>query len=256
MSTQPIFSINFETLKGLILSEYGYQSDNVATVEAYNKDRKIHARGEYKFIDPEMAEFAMSIYLKSAEYVPVDTGALKRSIYIKAYKNSEGQDAYEIGYKKNYARFVHEIGFYHHEWPTRYKFLEDAAYEVLAEYGYSYTVSIEYYPLRIFVNDWTKGTNLYKVSKELAKNASKEWQSFVLGLLESHRVGDTYEGLKPEEAEYGEVFNDFIDWWVGKRGLSAEQAVQGWFERTRHRIPRNWLNSEEAIKFEYNNQEG
>ena len=71
------------------------------------------------------------IYETSQILVPVETGMLKASG--KVTKNSIG--TYSVIYNTPYAKYVHEIIDNWHEFPTQSKFLEDAAYAVLATAG-------------------------------------------------------------------------------------------------------------------------
>lgn len=70
----------------------------------------------------------------SQHYVPVDTGALKRSGELVS-KKVRGRGVAEIVYARggqpHYAMFVHEIMTYGHTPPTRAKFLESAIKEDL-----------------------------------------------------------------------------------------------------------------------------
>jgi hypothetical protein len=71
---------------------------------------------------------------KSQVYCPKDTHELVDSFYlVKA--PFRGKPRVEMGYARNskppYAVFVHEIPTHQHEYPTRYKFLEQAMKEDL-----------------------------------------------------------------------------------------------------------------------------
>lgn len=85
---------------------------------------------------------AQSIFELSQLWCPVDTGALRSSG--KIVENSLG--TYSIKYSTPYAVHVHEIMENRHKAPTRAKWLEDAAYDILNQYesnGSSFTFSIE-----------------------------------------------------------------------------------------------------------------
>ena len=90
---------------------------------------------------------ASLIMKKAIEYTPYKTGRLRDSIYMEPL-----EQGIKIGYKADYAIYVHEIGFYQHKEPTRYKFLEDAAYEVALEHKTNYRISISYEPLAVYIN--------------------------------------------------------------------------------------------------------
>jgi hypothetical protein len=84
-------------------------------------------------VTPEALEYALQpIYDKSQEYVPVDTGDLKRSGYLETRQTSRGVEA-EVGYgrggRPSYAPIVHENMAFYHNPPTRSKFLETAINE-------------------------------------------------------------------------------------------------------------------------------
>ena len=69
------------------------------------------------------------IFDESQMLVPVDTGKLKRSGFLRSGPTSTGTSA-AIGYGKGgspwYAPVVHEALFFHHESPTQAKFLSEA----------------------------------------------------------------------------------------------------------------------------------
>ena len=82
------------------------------------------------------------IFELSQMWCPVETGALKASG--KIIENSLG--TYSIKYSTPYAVHVHEILGNRHEYPTRAKWLEDAAYDILNQYennGETFTFSME-----------------------------------------------------------------------------------------------------------------
>lgn len=68
------------------------------------------------------------IFEVSQELVPVDTG----NLYNSGYKIQDVGD-YGIVYTAKYASYVHEIIEYNHNYPSRAKFLEDAAIMVFFE---------------------------------------------------------------------------------------------------------------------------
>ncbi len=77
------------------------------------------------------------IFDKSQEYVPIDTGKLKRSGFIEVRKTARGAQA-AIGYgrfgRPNYAALVHERLDFRHKSPTRAKFLEAAVNEHIGDF--------------------------------------------------------------------------------------------------------------------------
>ena len=82
----------------------------------------------FKAVIQDVTTIGALIMKRAIEYTPVKTGELRKSIYIKSVGSGIA-----IGYSKDYAIYVHEIGFYNHASPTQYKFLEEAAYEVALE---------------------------------------------------------------------------------------------------------------------------
>jgi hypothetical protein len=76
----------------------------------------------YKYL----IDIAKQIFMRSLYYCPIDTGALKRSAYVK----SDDFKYIDIGYSKDYAMYVHELLNNFHLRPTRAKFLEDAVMDV------------------------------------------------------------------------------------------------------------------------------
>ena len=87
-----------------------------------------NSASDSEVLDPRIIHIANMILNLSQTYVPVDTGTLKRSGHIE--KGTDG--VIRVVYDCPYATLVHEIIDYHHEAPTRSKFLEEAAYDVLA----------------------------------------------------------------------------------------------------------------------------
>ena len=67
-------------------------------------------------------------------YCPKDTGALVASSYLEV-TSFRGSPRVELGFAKGgspfYGVYVHEMVEYHHEFPTRSKFLQAAVYEDL-----------------------------------------------------------------------------------------------------------------------------
>lgn len=88
-------------------------------------------------------------------YAPVKTGYMRRNI---KRKFEEGHVC--IVSEAPYSIYVHEILENRHAFPTKAKFLEDAAIEVKTELG-NFDVSIEYTPvLRVWINYPDRGTVL------------------------------------------------------------------------------------------------
>ena len=71
-------------------------------------------------------KIALAILDRAQTKVPVDTGFLKSTGYVKQLS-----DGFEVGYDADYAIYVHEMPYKHEVGQS--KFLEDAYYEVMAE---------------------------------------------------------------------------------------------------------------------------
>ena len=133
----------------------------------------------FKEVIQDVTTIGALIMRKAIEYTPVKTGELRKSIYIR----NEGSGI-AIGYSKNYAIYVHEIGFYEHKEPTRYKFLEEAAFEVALETDTPYRISISYDPLEVYVNVPNLGEELINIkAKEkvnrLVARKNKVWNDYI-----------------------------------------------------------------------------
>lgn len=121
------------------------QLDNINNVHVkYKESQTEDNEGSSGEKDAMYKNIAKKIFDLSQKYVPVDSGHLKSTG--KIVKNSIG--TYSIVYSADYAVYVHEIVENKHEAPTRAKFLEDAAYEVLNEYelggvNFDFTFSID-----------------------------------------------------------------------------------------------------------------
>lgn len=90
---------------------------------------------------------ALEVASRALRYTPIDTGRLRKSLYVRGYKGGM-----VVGYSAPYAIYVHEIAENAHSFPTKYKFLEDAAIEVISQYdNLPVEIRIEYKPLRVFI---------------------------------------------------------------------------------------------------------
>lgn len=69
-----------------------------------------------------LRDVANDVFKWSQYFVPVDTGYLKSTGYVKQV----GRFSFEVGYTAPYAIYVHEILGYKHKYPTRAKFLTQA----------------------------------------------------------------------------------------------------------------------------------
>lgn len=110
-------------------------------------------------------DIALETYERALKYTPVDTGRLKGSIYLKRY-----EDGYVIGYNCDYAIYVHELVNNQHKFPTRAKFLEDAAVETMNEFNFDKGVyinlGIQYKPLEVYIGVENQNNLLNLVKRE------------------------------------------------------------------------------------------
>lgn len=164
------------------------------------------------------------IMKRAIKYTPVKTGELRKSIYIKNIGSGIA-----IGYSKDYAIYVHEIGFYYHKSPTKYKFLEDAAFEVALETNTPYRISISYDPLEVYVNVPNLGADLVTIKarekvNRLISRKNKIWQDFI-----------NYDASKATESEklYHEKMKQFFNYWRAL-GYGDWWILDEWQDRNRH----------------------
>lgn len=177
------------------------------------------------------ALIAYQVLRKSIEYTPVDTGKLRNSIYIKPYNNG-----FEIGYTCEYAIYVHEIGVNYHAYPTQYKYLEDAAFEVVSDYkadtGVDLNITIEYDPLRVFIGaDNSPGESItgIKNNEQLLNDPS-----IYDKLLNDFLTFDYDSGSEADRAYYDKMV-EFYNYYRNTRGLNTMAILREWVDRTRHK---------------------
>lgn len=130
--------------------------------DIYNETLEYNRTAPYEELESRLSEsdieedtiIAKRILERTLYYTPVKTGRLKSSIKIK-----EENKHINITVESDYGLYVHEIMENRHKFPTKAKFLEDAAIEVKAELG-NFDISIEYTPvLRVWIN-YNRGTLL------------------------------------------------------------------------------------------------
>lgn len=174
-------------------------------------------------------EVASQVLTKTLEYVPVDTGNLMNSVYIKPFGNG-----FEIGYDCDYAVYVHEIGFNYHEPPSQYKFLEDAAFEVIVDYydetGIVIPVYIEYDPLRVFIGgENPPGQRLVSIKNKQVELQTPEKLN---SLWEKFRKFKPKKA-SPEEIIYHQKMVEFFEYY-SKQGKSSWSILLELADRMRH----------------------
>lgn len=174
---------------------------------------------------------AFNILRRSLYYTPVKTGTLRDSIYIKKYGK-----AYEIGYTAEYAVYVHEIEYNRHNYPWQYKFLEDAAFEVLEDYFNAtktlIPMTIQYNPLRVFIGEEdTPGESLINIkwtSKQTRGNVA-----YYKNLLNNFLNFDPDTASDSDRAYYNKM-KDFFDFYRSSRKLGDWAIIDYWVDRNRH----------------------
>lgn len=115
------------------------------TLGRYVKEHRSDVMAE---IDLVINKMAVDILAKALRYVPVDTGRLRDSAYIK----KQG-DVVAVGFNCPYAIYVHEVAYNRHKKPTKYKFLEDATYEIKNKYLKKFRLGMIYIDYRFVFND-------------------------------------------------------------------------------------------------------
>lgn len=175
---------------------------------------------------------AFNVLRKAIYYTPVKTGKLRDSIYIRKYGAS-----YEIGYTEDYAIYVHEIEYNTHKAPWQYKYLEDAAFEVLEEYyadtGIILPMTIQYSPLRVFIGeDNTPGEKIanIKLKGDLHRGNIEYYKS----LLNNFMDFDINTASDSDKAYY-EKMKDFFEYYRTYRKLSDWYIIDYWVDRNRHK---------------------
>jgi hypothetical protein len=134
MPTAKLVCGKLRVSKPVYPSEPGY----VAAVNAQMKELATILQSvfdQFEAVSPNVClEAVQPTFELSQYYVPVKTSDLKNSGYCEI-TGSKGR-VVEVGYAKggspHYAMYVHEILEYHHEPPTRSKFLQAAMMEDLS----------------------------------------------------------------------------------------------------------------------------
>lgn len=198
---------------GVVLNDY--VPDSTTTDESM----------KFKDVIQDVTTIGALIMKRAIEYTPVKTGELRRSIYIKNVGSGIA-----IGYSKDYAIYVHEIGFYQHKIPTQYKFLEDAAFEVALETDTPYRISISYDPLEVYVNVPNMGAELINIKAKgnvnrLASRKNKVWNDFI-----NYDVNTASE----EDKLYHNKMEQFFNYWR-TRHYGDWCILDEWQDRNRHK---------------------
>ena len=174
---------------------------------------------EYNMLSSLIDMVGERIFLRAVQYTPVDTGNLRNSIYRKNVG-----DGIIIGYSADYATYVHEISFYNHKYPTRCKFLEDAAFEVMKELDIMdiCRIGISYDPLEIYINT-PGGIDIAKHKEFIDKlSSSKNIKKYVRQL---------YKKISFERGEYSDSFEQYIEYWSNRRHKTFNEIYSDWVKR-------------------------
>ena len=112
-------------------------------------------------LDKQLKETVASlILLKARVYAPVETGYMRDHITIEYY----GENGVCIVSNAPYSVYVHEALDTYYEYPTRAKFLEQAAIEVYNNLRGMFDISIEYNDGKgrviLYIDDVSKGYQL------------------------------------------------------------------------------------------------
>ena len=197
---------------GVALNDYNFQPG--VTDDTLN----------FKQVVQDVTTIGALIMRKAIEYTPVKTGELRKSIYIKSVGSGVA-----IGYSKDYAIYVHEIGFYNHKSPTQYKFLEEAAFEVALETNTPYRIAISYDPLEVYVNVPNMGAELINIKakekvNKLITSKKKVWSDYV-----------NYDDNTASESDklYHNKMEQFFNYWRTRR-YGDWWLLDEWQDRNRH----------------------
>lgn len=119
--------------KPIYASEPGFVQKVNRQMDALKDDLQ-YIMDQFADVTPDVVlEALQPTFEKSQVYVPKKTGDLKESGYLEVTSRSRSAPSVEMGYGRGgdprYAVYVHELTTYHHEAPTRAKFLEAAINE-------------------------------------------------------------------------------------------------------------------------------
>lgn len=138
--------------------------------------------------------------------------------FLISYRSAKQVDGKTV---KDYSRYVHEIPYYNHKAPTRYKYLEDAAFEVAAEFrneGIEYPISMVYFPNMMCMVGIKKdnslkdlATPINKIAENRMKNMDKVNKLKVVIIDPSALKKMASMGEKTAN-EYLSLFY-YVNWW-------------------------------------------
>lgn len=192
--------------------------------------------GDSDTLDPDdiYAQIATYTLDKLLKYIPVNTGNLKSAIKITKYKN--GFTIYIDDKIAPYAKYVHEIPFYEHKYPQRYKFLEDAAVETINEYiteiGFIPSVKITYDPLCLYIGvSDAPGTELAYISQK-QKYINNQIQSYI---HDFENIDSIINSIKQNDSKklkaYYTRLNNYKTYWHNRMHNNLDLVIHGWMEK-------------------------
>lgn len=225
-----ILSLNNDSLVNNALDNYmsnayASMSQNDIKYNNYqNTRKKIADQQSISKTVFEVTSIGAKIMQRAIKYTPVKTGALRNSIYLRRIGLGVA-----IVYDSKYALYVHEIGFYNHKHPTRYKFLEEAALEIALETDTSYRISISYSPLAVYVNIPGMGADIVsikinEINNKKQSSKDKAWNDYI-----------NYDDdiASDDERLYNDKMKQFFEYWHNKR-QGDMWILEEWQDRNRH----------------------
>lgn len=232
---------------GKLRGQYGARGNYLTNEHLWTQ--KMEDKWNKVFSDNAQDRSTLTVYVSmivelTMKYVPVDTGHLLSTLYIKDYINSDGENATEIGFDCKYAKYVHEIAFYNHEYPTRYKFLETAALETSEHFGLIFPLSISYSPLKLYVNDVNKGENLQTIQSRkyyLEEHKAETYRKFIKQFEEYERIPTSHHMPEMEAL----IFGRYMKYWrehSDRVNVLPEDIARSFItDRARHNLDRGWV---------------
>lgn len=184
----------------------------------------------------------MRILTRALYYTPVDKGKLKRSYSIDWCDSKH--TAVKVVNTCEYSHHVHEIAFYGHKYPTRYKFLEQAALEVAQESQTDIPIKFSLEPghISVYIGDYDKGvqvTELNNTKNRLISDEQliQELEADMYNIIFSNEFENTPKEFRP-------FLVNFTKFWSGAEGgqmlersaelVSEMDLAKNFLDRIRH----------------------
>lgn len=184
----------------------------------------------------------MRILARAMYYTPVDKGKLKRSYSIDWCDSQHS--AVKIVNTCEYSHHVHEIAFYSHKYPTRYKFLEQAALEVAQDSGTDIPIKFSLEPghISVYIGDYDKGVSVVDLNNTKNRLISdtaliQELEADMYNIIFSSQFENTPKEFRP-------FLVNFTKFWSGSEGgimpersaelVSEMDLAKNFLDRIRH----------------------